>query len=74
MFAVLVLEGSELEHVDLLVTTAIITVALSVFAHGMTAVPLTTAYARWFDAQPQPPLMESLPASEQPWRRRQDVS
>jgi len=69
VFAVLVLEGSELEHVDLLVTTAIITVALSVFAHGTTAVPLTTAYARWFDKQPQPPLMESRPAPEVPWRR-----
>ena len=69
VFAVLVLEGSELEHVDLLVVTAIITVALSVFAHGMTAVPLTTAYARWFDAQAQPPPMESRPAPELPWRR-----
>ena len=68
VFAVLVLEGSELEHVDLLVVTAIITVALSVFAHGMTAVPLTTAYARWFDAQAQPPPMESQPAREVPWR------
>ena len=73
VFAVLVLEGSELEHVDLLVITAIITVALSVFAHGMTAVPLTTAYARWFDAQPQPPPMESRPAPEIPWRRPSQV-
>ena len=39
----------------------------------MTAVPLTTAYARWFDAQPQPPPMESVPAPEQPWRRRSDM-
>jgi sodium/hydrogen antiporter len=70
VFAVLVLEGAELEHVDLLITTAIITVALSVFAHGATAVPLTTAYARWFDAQPEAPPMESRPAPELPWRRR----
>ena len=69
VFAVLVLEGSALEHVDLLIATAIITVALSVYAHGMTAVPLTTAYVRWFAAQPQPPPMESRPAPELPWRR-----
>ena len=69
VFAVLVLEGAELEHVDLLITTAVITVALSVFAHGATAVPLTTAYVRWFDAQPEPPQMESRPAPEVPWRR-----
>jgi NhaP-type Na+/H+ or K+/H+ antiporter len=69
VFAVLVLEGSELEHIETMTATVAIAVALSVFAHGATAVPLTTAYARWFDAQPQPPPMESLPAGEQPWRR-----
>ena len=69
VFAVIVLEGSELEHIETMVAAVAITVALSVFAHGVTAVPLTTAYARWFDAQPRPPPMESLPAAEQPWRR-----
>jgi sodium/hydrogen antiporter len=68
VFAVLVLEGSALEHVDVMTATVIITIALSVYAHGMTAVTLTSAYARWFDAQAQPPAMESRPASEQPWR------
>ena len=70
VFAVIVLEGSELEHIETMTAVVAITVALSVFAHGVTAVPLTTAYARWFDARAQPPPMESLPASEQPWRRR----
>jgi NhaP-type Na+/H+ or K+/H+ antiporter len=70
VFAVIVLEGSELEHVNLMVATAVIAVAMSVFAHGATAVPLTTAYVRWFEAQPQPPAMESLPAREIPWRWR----
>jgi NhaP-type Na+/H+ or K+/H+ antiporter len=70
VFAVIVFEGSELEHIETMTATVAITVALSVFAHGLTAVPLTTAYARWFDGQSQPPPMESLPASEQPWRRR----
>jgi sodium/hydrogen antiporter len=69
VFAVLVLEGSELEHVNLMIATAVVAIAMSVFAHGATAVPLTTAYVRWFEAQPQPPAMESLPAAEIPWRR-----
>ena len=69
VFAVIVLEGSELEHIETMTATVAITVALSVFAHGLTAVPLTTAYARWFDARAQPPPMESVSASEQPWRR-----
>jgi sodium/hydrogen antiporter len=61
VFAVLVLEGSGLEHVDAMVVTVAITVALSVVAHGVTAVPLTTAYVGWFKIQPQPPPMESRP-------------
>jgi NhaP-type Na+/H+ or K+/H+ antiporter len=69
VFAVLVLEGSQLEHVDLMVVVATVTVALSVYAHGITAVPLTSAYVRWFAANPLPPAMESQPATEQPWRR-----
>jgi sodium/hydrogen antiporter len=75
VFAVLVLEGSELEHVDLMIATAVIAIAMSVFAHGASAVPLTTAYVRWYEAQPQPPAMESLPATEIPWRwdRRSDA-
>ena len=69
VFAVLVLEGSELEHIETMVAAVAITVALSVFAHGVTAVPLTTAYAHWFAANPLPPPMESQPATELPWRR-----
>jgi NhaP-type Na+/H+ or K+/H+ antiporter len=69
VFAVLVLEESGLPHLDTLVATAVITVALSVYAHGATARPLTDAYVRWFAAQPQPPPMEGRPAAELPWRR-----
>ena len=69
VFAVLVLEGSELDHIETLTATAIVTVALSVFAHGITAVPLTVAYARWYDAHPIPSAMESEPVHEQRWRR-----
>jgi NhaP-type Na+/H+ or K+/H+ antiporter len=68
VFAVLVLEGADLEHGKLMVATAVIAVALSVFAHGASSVPLTNAYVRWFEAQVQPPVTESLPATEVPWR------
>ncbi|HEU0303717.1 MAG TPA: cation:proton antiporter [Gaiellaceae bacterium] len=69
VFAVLVLEGSQLEHVDTMVVAAAITVALSVVAHGLTAVPLTVAYAQWFAGQERP-TMESKAAPEIPWRRQ----
>jgi NhaP-type Na+/H+ or K+/H+ antiporter len=69
VFAVIVLEGSGLEHVDLIVTTVTLTVGLSVFAHGISAVPFTTAYARWFAAQPEAAPMEARPVPEQRWRR-----
>jgi NhaP-type Na+/H+ or K+/H+ antiporter len=68
VFAVLVLEGADLEHGKLMVATAVLAVAVSVFAHGASAVPLTNAYVRWFEAQAQPPSTESLPATEIPWR------
>ena len=36
-----------------MVTTVLITVGLSVHAHGLTALPLTDAYALWFAAHPR---------------------
>ena len=47
------------------------TVGLSVFAHGLTALPLTDAYARWFAAHDEPPPMESADAHEHRLRRPQ---
>jgi NhaP-type Na+/H+ or K+/H+ antiporter len=69
VFAVIVLEEAALPHVDLLIATVLITVGLSVYAHGLTALPLTNAYARWFAARPKPPPMESTDAHEHRWRR-----
>ena len=42
VFAVLVIEESKLPHADLLITVSVITVALSVLAHGVTALPSRT--------------------------------
>ena len=69
VFAVIVIEGSPLTHLDVLIVTILVTVALSVYAHGLTALPLTEAYARWYAAHPAPPPMESAAAHEHRWRR-----
>jgi sodium/hydrogen antiporter len=69
VFAIIVLERSALTHVDLVVATVLITVGLSVYAHGLSALPLTDAYARWFVARRKPPAMETVAAHEHRWRR-----
>jgi NhaP-type Na+/H+ or K+/H+ antiporter len=69
VFAIIVLEGSALKHADIVVASVLITVALSVYAHGLTARPATDAYARWFAARAEPPAMESTAAHEHRWRR-----
>ena len=69
VFAVIVLEGSPLTHLNVLIVTILVTVGISVYAHGLTALPLTEAYARWYAAHPAPPAMESAAAHEHRWRR-----
>lgn len=52
VFALLLLEEeSALPNQDVILTTAFVTVALSVFAHGASAAPLATRYATWLDAR-----------------------
>jgi NhaP-type Na+/H+ or K+/H+ antiporter len=70
VFAVLVIEESKLLHADLLITVSVITVAFSVVAHGVSALPLTNAYVRWFEGQRREPAPEGSPVHEHPWRRR----
>ena len=69
VFAVIVLDESSLPHVDRVIATVVVTVGLSVLAHGLTALPLTDAYARWFAAWPRPPRMESVAVHEHRTRR-----
>jgi len=61
VFAVIVLEESQLAHEHLLVLTIYLTVGLSVLAHGLTAAPLAARYARWYERHPRDgrPPMES---------------
>lgn len=61
-FAVIVVEESNLPNQELIVLVVSLTVGLSVFAHGLSAVPLAQRYGRWFETHPKPPSMESAPA------------
>jgi sodium/hydrogen antiporter len=64
VFALIVIEESQLPHERLIALAIYVTVGLSVFAHGLTAAPLSRLYARWFEQHPrdQAPPMESAPA------------
>ena len=63
VFALIVIEESQLPHEHLLVLAVYLTVGLSVLAHGLTAAPLADRYARWFERHPRDsaPPMESAP-------------
>ena len=55
VFVILILEEDrELPHQDLLLAGAVVTIGLSVLAHGLTAAPLAQRYALWF-RQDSPP-------------------
>jgi sodium/hydrogen antiporter len=64
VFAVIVIEESQLPHEHLIVLAIYLTVGLSVFAHGLSAAPLADRYARWYEQHPRDkaPPMESAPA------------
>jgi sodium/hydrogen antiporter len=63
VFAVIVIEESNLPHEHTMVLAIYLTVGLSVFAHGVTAAPLAARYARWYERHPREnaPPMESSP-------------
>ena len=64
VFAVIVIEESQLPQQHTIVLAIYVTVAVSVFAHGLTAAPLAKRYARWYSAHSPDkiPPMESRPA------------
>jgi hypothetical protein len=65
VFAVVV-EDTHQAHSPTILTATYLTVGLSVFLHGLSAVPLVGRYARWYTAtrEQRPPTMESQPAHE----------
>jgi NhaP-type Na+/H+ or K+/H+ antiporter len=70
VFAAIVVEEAHLPHAEAIVSTAFVTVTLSVLAHGVTAAPLVRRYVTWFEGHPldAAPAMESTPAPAQRWR------
>ena len=71
VFALIALE-SEVPEWTTIITAVVVTVALSVFAHGLTAVPLVRAYRRWYDTHTaeRPDAVEAAPAAMSRLRRR----
>jgi NhaP-type Na+/H+ or K+/H+ antiporter len=66
VFAVILLDDTELPHLQTLLLAITATIALSVYAHGLTARPLTERYTRWWNSHPRDtvPAMESVPAAD----------
>ena len=65
VFAVIV-EDAHLPHADTIVAATSLTVGLSVLLHGLSAAPLVSRYATWYQAaaDKNPPAMEGQPAHE----------
>jgi len=76
VFAVIVVQESDLPHANTILLTTYATVGLSVLLHGVTAAPLARRYATWFASHPSAamPAMESVPAAEHRWRRTSTLS
>ena len=70
VFAVILVDEADLPHTQPILLAVVATVGLSVFAHGLSARPLTDRYARWYESHPrgQRPAMEAVPAAEHRWR------
>jgi sodium/hydrogen antiporter len=71
VFAVIVLDDRTLPYTSTIAVAVVFTIVLSVFAHGLSARPLTERYARWYRAHPEDrlPPMEAVHAEPQRWRR-----
>lgn len=71
VFAVIVVSDADLLHTHIVVTAVITTIALSVVAHGVSAVPAARWYSSWYARHPdRGTLMEGADVARQRWRRR----
>jgi len=72
VFAFLLVEEADLAGIDTILATASVTILLSIFAHGISAGPLTKTYVRWWRGHPEyeRPPMESADVPAQRWRAR----
>jgi NhaP-type Na+/H+ or K+/H+ antiporter len=71
VFAVILIDESSLPHERTLLLAVVATIGISVFAHGLTARPLTNRYVAWYASHPREalPAMESVPAAPHRWRK-----
>ena len=67
VFAVILIDESSLPHEQTMLLAVVATIALSIYAHGLSSRPLTDRYVRWYEHNELPP-MESVPAAEHRWR------
>jgi sodium/hydrogen antiporter len=65
VFAVIVVEESQLPHQQTILLAIYLTVGLSILLHGITAAPLADRYGRWYEAHPHEawPSMEGMSAT-----------
>jgi NhaP-type Na+/H+ or K+/H+ antiporter len=70
VLAIIVLEEGGLPHDDVILDTTFLTIGLSVLAHGLSAAPLATRYARWFQTEREaaPAMLEDVPVEAVRWR------
>ena len=70
VFAVIAVDQARLPGVDTVLVTTYLTIGISVMAHGASAAPLATRYARWSERHPPPrqPPAQSEPAVDRPAR------
>jgi NhaP-type Na+/H+ or K+/H+ antiporter len=70
VFAVILIDESSLPHEQTMLLAVVVTIALSVYAHGLSSRPLTDRYVGWYasDKRDELPPMESVPAAEHRWR------
>jgi NhaP-type Na+/H+ or K+/H+ antiporter len=61
VYAALVVTSSELSGISTITAVAVITVGVSVFAHGMTAFPGSQRYADWYESKDHDGLAEAKP-------------
>ena len=69
VFVVITIGEAQIQNVRLIALVSAVTVGLSVYAHGMSAIPLTERYRTWHATHPRPvPLMEDAAVSTHRWR------
>ena len=53
VFAVIAVQEAHLKGAETILLASYLTIGLSVFAHGITAAPLASRYARWYETHPR---------------------